>query len=58
MNEEIDDDDLDSLITNAVLEALESKSQIEQTPEMKAACKKAIEIFKKTMKPKRKSNDL
>ena len=47
MSEEIDDDDLDSLITNAVLEALESKSQIEQTPEMEAACKKAIEILKR-----------
>ena len=38
-------DDLDSLITNAVLEA---ESEIKQTPEIEAAWKKAVEILKAT----------
>ena len=50
-------DDLDSLITNAVLEALESKSEIEQTPEMEAALKKAVEILKAVVEKQENRND-
>lgn len=41
-------DDLDSLITSAVLKAIANESEIEQTPEMEAAWKKAVEILKTT----------
>jgi hypothetical protein len=41
MSQEIDD--LDAMITKAVLEA---ESVIEKTPEMEAAWKKAVEILK------------
>lgn len=43
MSQEIDD--LDAMITKAVLEA---ESVIEKTPEMEAAWKKAVEILKAT----------
>lgn len=43
MSQEIDD--LDAMITKAVLEA---ESGIEQNPEIEAAWKKAVEIFKAT----------
>ena len=43
MSQEIDD--LDAMITKAVLEA---ESEIEQTSEMEAAWKKAVEILKAT----------
>lgn len=43
MSQEIDD--LDAMITKAVLEA---ESEIEQNPEIEAAWKKAVEIFKAT----------
>lgn len=39
-------DDLDSLITSAVLKAIANESEIEQTLEMEAAWKKAVEILK------------
>jgi|LakMenE01Jun11ns_1017448.scaffolds.fasta_scaffold9905085_5 hypothetical protein len=41
-------DDLDSLITSAVLKAIANESEIEQNPEIEAAWKKAVEIFKAT----------
>lgn len=41
-------DDLDSLITSAVLKAITNESEIEQTLEMEAAWKKAVEILKAT----------
>ena len=47
-------DKLGNFITDAFLEALERKSEIDQTPEMKAACKKAIEILKRTIKGEQK----
>ncbi len=41
-------DDLDSLITSAVLKAIANENEIEQTPEIEAAWKKAVEILKTT----------
>ena len=46
MSQEIDD--LDILITSAVLKTIANESEIEQTPEMEAAWKKAVEILKAT----------
>jgi hypothetical protein len=46
MSQEIDD--LDSLITPAVLKAIANESEIEQNSEMETAWKKAVEILKAT----------
>ena len=49
MNEEIDDDDLDTSITKAVLEAIANRSEIGETPEIADKLKKAAEILKDCM---------
>jgi hypothetical protein len=46
MSEEIDD--LDAMITKAVLKAIVNKSEIEDTPEMMNSLNKAVEILKAT----------
>jgi hypothetical protein len=49
MSEEIDDDDLDTTITKAVLEAIANRSEIGETSEIADKLKKAAEILKDCM---------